>query len=86
MTALIPLAVMLPLAGGFLAALVPGRLRRLADVLAIIVTGGVLVLSFNLLYLRADYRVGGWDPRVGILLVLDGFSAFMLVVVAAISF
>jgi len=87
---LVPLLVVLPLAGGFLMPLV-GRLtgrRRAAAALPILLTAGVLALAVWLL-LAADesltYWVGGWDFPVGISLVADGLSRLMAVVVATIS-
>ncbi len=90
MVHLVPLLVVLPLAGGFLMPLV-GRLtgrRRSAAALPILLTAGVLVLAVWLM-LAADepvtYWVGGWDFPVGISLVADGLSRLMVVVVATIS-
>lgn len=82
----IPLAVAIPLGGAFLAVLIPGRWRRLADLLALVVTGVLVLLAGFLLFQRGDYWVGNWPPRYGNLLVLDGLSAFMLAVLAVVSF
>jgi len=87
---LVPLLVVIPLAGGFLMPLVDrltGR-RRSAAAFPILLTAAVLVLSVWLL-LAADepltYWVGGWDFPIGISMVADGLSRLMVVVVATVS-
>ena len=90
MVHVVPLLVVIPLAGGFLMPLV-GRLtgrRRSAAALPILLTAGVLVLSVWLLLAAQEpitYWVGGWDFPVGISLMADGLSRLMVVVVATIS-
>jgi len=88
--ALIPLFVALPLAGAFLNSLVGRRVRPLPDFLGSLVT--IVLLGLSLLALqgvRADsvwvYQVGGWELPIGITLVLDGLTAFMLVTVNAVA-
>ena len=84
---LIPLMVALPLVGGFLLALMPRRRPRLADLLANLLTVALVVLAIAAVTVggRHVYRVGGWSSRVGIVFVLDGLSALMVLVVAVVS-
>jgi len=87
---LVPLLVVLPLAGGFLMPLV-GRLtgrRESVAALPILLTAGVLVMAVWLLLGAAEpmtYWVGGWDFPIGVSLVADGLSRLMVVIVATIS-
>jgi len=84
---LIPLMVALPLVGGFLLALMPRRRPRLADLLANVFTVALVVLAIVAVTVggRHVYRVGGWSSRLGIVFVLDGLSALMVLVVAVVS-
>ena len=84
---IIPWMVALPLVGGFVLALVPKKRRRLADVLANLVTLAVLILAIAAVTLgeREVYYIGGWASTVGIVWVLDGLSALILLIVAAVS-
>lgn len=88
MNPLIPMAVVIPLAGGLLSVLVPGKLKRLGDLLALVVTGGLVALSLRFLLLgeSGTYMVGARLAPVGIMMVLDGLSVFMLTVISVISF
>jgi len=86
----IPLFIAVPLAGAFLNSLVGRRVRALPDFLGGLVT--LVLLGLSLLALqrvRADsigvYQVGGWELPVGITMVLDGLTAFMLVTVNAVA-
>jgi len=88
---LIPMFVILPLGGAFLVSLLGKRLRGFSDIfsnitafllLAISVYSVFLVNSFGVMV----YRVGMWVPPIGIGLVLDGLSSFMLVTINLIAF
>lgn len=87
MNDLVPLMVAVPLAGGFLLPLIPKTRPRLADAVANAVAAALLALAIMTLFLHQPlvYRVGGWGSNVGIVLVLDGLSAFMLLVVAVVT-
>ena len=84
----IPWMVALPLVGGFLLVLLPKGRPRLADLLANLFTAALLVLAVTALLAGGHhvYRIGGWSSREGIVFVLDGLSALMLLVVAVVSF
>jgi len=90
MTALAPLFVGLPLAGAFLAALLGRRYARFPEASGVVTALVVFVLS--LLALVAVHRqgaivyaVGAWEAPLGITMVLDGFSVFMLVTVNLVA-
>ncbi len=83
---LMPWLIAVPLGMGFILPLMPKRSPRISDLLANLATLLLVILSVSLLGKTAVYRVGGWEARVGIVLVLDGLSGFMVIIVAAISF
>lgn len=88
---MLPFFVAIPLGGAFLISLLGKKIKKLGDLLASLSTLSLLVLSLYSLPLVNNhkmliYKVGGWMPPVGICLVLDGLSAFMLVTVNLISF
>jgi multicomponent Na+:H+ antiporter subunit D len=84
---LIPLFVVVPLAGAFVVALVPRRRGALADALALACSSILLVAAIAVVALRLTgvVAVGGWAVPLGISLVLDGFSALMLLTIAVIT-
>lgn len=88
---IIPLFVVIPLAGAFLISLFGKRIRKFPDVLGVLVAlilCGLSLLSVRLynIYGTLTYSVGGWKPPVGIGMVLDGLTAFMLVTVNLVAF
>ena len=88
---IIPLFVIIPLAGAFLISLFGKRIRKLPDVLGVFVA--LILCSLSLLSVRLcniygtlTYNVGAWKPPVGIGMVLDGLTVFMLVTVNLVAF
>jgi multicomponent Na+:H+ antiporter subunit D len=88
---LVPLFVIIPLGCAFLIALFGKKLKAVPDAFSNICTFSLLALS--LLCIPAVksagmvvYKVGGWVPPIGICMVVDGLSVFMLVIVNVISF
>ncbi|MCW2287540.1 Na+/H+ antiporter subunit D [Leucobacter luti] len=84
MTVLIPLVVLIPLAGAALALAVPGH-RRLQQGITLVALSSVLVLSGTLMWLADSQgamvmEVGGWAAPFGIALVVDRVSALMLTI------
>ncbi len=87
---LIPLFVAVPLTGAFLIAMMGRRVRNFPEVLGVLMPAGLLALSlFSLQATRVQgilYHIpGGWKPPAGILLIEDGLTAFMLVIVHLVS-
>lgn len=94
MAELVPFYIILPLAAAFLVPLA----GKVWNVLPKIISVGVLlfltVLSFYIIFTRVQEPIivylGGWEPvngiPIGIHLVLDGMSAFMLLVINLIAF
>lgn len=84
--AILPLFVLIPLSTAFLISLLGRRLKNFGDVA---VNGSAIIVFFLSVWAaRAvmiksplTYFMGGWPPPMGINLVLDGFSAFMIVIV-----
>ena len=81
-----PLLVAVPLGIAFLIPLVARRRERLADALGSLATLSLLAIAVIMFPLRGVYRIGGWNPPVGINWVLDGLGNLMLVVVNLVSF
>ena len=85
---LIPSVVLLPLLAAALC-LVVSRRPRIQTLITVITLTGLLVISGILLVLTDSHgmhtvQVGGWDAPVGITLVADRLSAFMLCVAAVV--
>ncbi|MFH1868189.1 MAG: monovalent cation/H+ antiporter subunit D family protein [Candidatus Omnitrophota bacterium] len=88
---IIPFFVILPLAGAFIISLLGRKIKILPDALGSIVSFCLFCLSLaavKAVYTHSVivYSVGSWKPPVGISMVLDGFSAFMLVTVNLAAF
>lgn len=88
---IIPLFVILPLAGAFLTSLIARRVRMLPDILGNIVTLALSCFSIIAVKITAAegtlvYSVGSWKPPIGIAMVLDNLTSFMLVTVNVVAF
>ena len=88
---IIPLFVAISLGGAFLTSLLGKKLKSLPDIIGFLTTLVLLILSILAVQLVVKqgtlvYTVGSWIIPVGIALVLDGLSAFMLVTVNLIAF
>src|SRR3989338_10620202 len=90
---IIPLFVIIPLAAAFLTSLVGRFIRRSSEVIIFISSLALLGFSVYARFLLNSahgkilvYKIGGWVPPFGILLVMDGLSSFMLVTVNLIAF
>lgn len=90
---LLPIFVIIPLAAAFIISLAGKFYKYLGDLLANLASLCLLGFSvFALLTLNSSsstplvYKVGGWLPPIGICMVLDGLSAFILVTVNLVSF
>lgn len=81
----------IPLGGAFLISILAKRLKWAPTILSNVTTATLAVLSVVSVglvntYGVMVYKVGGWTPPVGISLVLDGLSSFMLVTVNLVAF
>lgn len=88
---LIPLFVAIPLAGAFLTALVARKIKGTADIIGNVTTLSLFIMAVFAVRLAGIhgtlvYSVGSWRPPIGIAMVLDGLSAFMLVTVNLVAF
>ena len=87
---IIPLFVAVPLGAAFFIPMVGRKNPRLSDTLANMTTLALFLMAISVIGKSGVYWMGGWIPRlgvpVGINLVLDGASVFMLVVITLISF
>ena len=88
---IIPFFVILPLAAAFLVSLFGKKSDTACDVLAVVasvILGGLSLLSVRLAGVHGTlaYSLGSWVPPIGIVMVLDGLTAFMLVTVNVVAF
>ncbi|MBU4376019.1 MAG: NADH/ubiquinone/plastoquinone (complex I) [Candidatus Omnitrophica bacterium] len=88
---LIPLFVIIPLAGAFITSLVAKKVKWVADMLANLVSFVLLIASVASVlavntYGVLVYQVGIWKPPLGISMVLDPLAAFMLLTVNLVVF
>ena len=88
---IIPLFVAIPLGGAFLTSLIGKKIKRLPDIMAVLTS--LIVFALSLFALRLynvngvhTFDVGGWRVPIGIGMVLDGLSSFMLVTVSFVAF
>jgi len=89
MNTLLPLFVAIPLGSAFLIALV--NRKRFSDVWANLCTFVLFILSIYSIFILKSrgiqvYRMGSWIPPVGIALVMDGLTVFLLVTINLVSF
>ena len=87
---IIPLFVIIPLAGAFLISVLGRRFRLVPDILGFLSTSGAFLASLVSVWAVNNhsvivYSVGSWKAPIGIAMVLDGLSAFMLVTVNLIA-
>jgi multicomponent Na+:H+ antiporter subunit D len=88
---LIPFFVIIPLAAAFLIPLAGKRIERAGDIVSVAATISLSALSIfmvSLVTIRKIlvYDAGRWAAPVGISMVIDGLSVFMLVIVNSIAF
>ena len=88
---ILPFFVIIPLGAAFLISLFGKKIRHFADSFANLGALGLLILSIYsipqvLVHKILVYKVGGWIPPIGICMVLDGLTSFMLVTVNLVSF
>lgn len=88
---ILPLFVGISLAGAFLTSIVGKKLKWLPDLMGSLTT--LILLGLSLITVRIVatqgilvYSVGSWNLPIGIALVLDGLTVFMLVTVNLMAF
>jgi len=88
---ILPLFVGISLAGAFLTSIVGKKLKWLPDLMGSLTT--LILLGLSLITVRIVatqgilvYSVGSWKLPIGIALVLDGLTVFMLVTVNLMAF
>lgn len=90
-TNLIPLFIIIPLACSFVIAIAGKRIKGFPEAMGVLAT--VCLLAISCISLKVVhvhqvlvYSVGAWKPPVGIALVMDGLTVFMLCTVNLIAF
>jgi multicomponent Na+:H+ antiporter subunit D len=77
--------IIIPLAAAFVMLLARKRFKSSSDILAVAASLSLTVISFVIALSTASGKavvnnVGNWPPKIGISLVADGLSSFMLVI------
>ncbi|MBU1007208.1 MAG: monovalent cation/H+ antiporter subunit D family protein [Candidatus Omnitrophica bacterium] len=88
---LLPLFIIIPLAAAFLNSLIGKRIKGFPDVVSAVATFALAFISVYSVFLLKEsgtlvYKVGGWAPPIGISMVMDGLTVFMLVTLNLIAF
>lgn len=88
---IIPFFVAIPLAGAFLTSLIGKKRKNFTDIMGVLTSLVLFVLAIVAVRLYnlngiLTYSVGAWRPPIGIGMVLDGFTSFMLVTVNFVAF
>jgi len=88
---LLPLFVAIPLGSAFMVSLLGKKWRGFSDTFSNLATFSLLSISLLSLLLinrlgTVVYKVGGWIPPIGICMVLDSLTGFMLITVNLIAF
>jgi len=88
---LLPLFVAIPLGSAFVVSLLGKKWRGFSDTFSNLATFSLFSLSsFSLLLIKQFgtivYKIGGWIPPIGICMVLDSLTSFMLITVNLIAF
>ena len=88
---ILPFFVIIPLGAAFLISLFGKKIKNFADLLANLATFSLLLFSlYSIPQVFAHkilvYKVGSWIPPIGICMVLDGLTSFMLVTINLVSF
>ena len=94
MNPLIPLLVVIPLAGAFLIMIIGRFIEDFNKYFTSFVLLLLACLSFYFLFSTGDktfvYKVGGWEPvnrvPIGIYMVMDGFTAIVVCIINLIGF
>ena len=87
---ILPFFVIIPLGTAFLISLLGKKIRNSGDILANLSGFSLLTLSLYsipkvFVHKTLVYKIGGWLPPIGICMVLDGLTSFMLVTVNLVS-
>jgi len=88
---IIPIFVAIPLLGAFLTSLIARKAKHISDIIGNLATLTLVVFSFMFVYATningtLAYGVGGWKIPLGIVMVMDSLTAFMLVTVNLVAF
>ena len=83
---ILPLFIIIPLGLAFIIPMLSRRFRHLSDILVNLATLILMLLSFLGLGNNSVLAVGRRPAPFGIVLVLDGMSALMLLIISLISF
>jgi multicomponent Na+:H+ antiporter subunit D len=86
---ILPYFVIIPLGAAFLIVLISGRRETVAAALSLAAAAALTVLSVYAFVVQSGetlvYSLGGWKIPIGICLVQDALSSFMLVMVSLIA-
>jgi multicomponent Na+:H+ antiporter subunit D len=94
MNQLIPLFVVIPLAGACLIMIIGRFIKEFNKYFTSLILFFLVIISFYSLFTTGEnlsvYKVGGWEPinkiPIGIYMVMDGFSAIVVCIINLIGF
>jgi len=87
----IPFFVIIPLAAAFLIPLPGKRIKKAGDIISVAATIslfalGIFIAPMIIAQKVLIYNVGSWAAPIGVSMIVDGFSVFMLMIVNTIAF
>lgn len=88
---ILPFFIIIPLAGAFIVAIFDfisdeTERNKAANIFSVIISAALVLLSFFIIGKSGVYNMGNWKLPEGIILVLDGFSAPIILITNLISF
>ena len=94
MNQLIPLFVVIPLAGAFLIMIIGRYIKEFNKYFTSLILLFLVIISFYSLFTTGEnvsvYKVGGWEPvnkvPIGIYMVMDGFTCIVICIINLVGF
>lgn len=82
----LPVFIALPLGMAFFIPMISKKVKWFPDLFGNLTTFTLLLLSLMTINVESVYHMGGWPPPYGIVMVLDGLSCLLLIIINLIGF